>query len=518
MATHPNPGSIAPHRRRGSRRLEPEGEGESSREASAESNDETTTSGLSEDDAASLTSPAGFPPHAPHHPHPPSSHRHGAASSLHAQQNASPSSHRRSGAGLSPHSGFISPVETPLSVDPVTANVGGLHLGREPPAVPAMTTASSRTQRTSFGGETTEGEDSAGHDGDISSAPAPDASLGARMTSTQPHVPRAPVHLHAQFPSPSNAAPVAPAVGAGAPNAPHLVHAASSFESTGASSATSPLARTVSLGHDQPGEGGGGGNEADVDSSEVPGTSEGERGRDQSEEEDGGRSFEKKEPSGGDVLWAAAPKGFLSNLTAEEIQEHIRSAIAGQPGRAYKIKPPPVGRPVRIYADGVYDLLHYGHMLQLRQCKLAFPSVHLLVGCCSSSLVRQHKAQPVLTSEERYESLRHVRWVDEVVEDAPWTVDGDFIEKWQIDYVAHDEEPYVSAGQSDCYAYAKSIGAFLPTKRTNGVSTSEVLQRIVEGYREGDYDGKLRKIGHPELCSRQGSEAGTGYGGSVRKE
>lgn len=97
-------------------------------------------------------------------------------------------------------------------------------------------------------------------------------------------------------------------------------------------------------------------------------------------------------------------------------------------------------------------------MLQLRQCKLAFPSVHLLVGCCSSELVREHKAQPVMHSEERYESLRHLKWVDEVVENAPWTVDKDFIDKWQIDYVAHDEEPYVSAGSEDVYAYAKSIG------------------------------------------------------------
>lgn len=105
-------------------------------------------------------------------------------------------------------------------------------------------------------------------------------------------------------------------------------------------------------------------------------------------------------------------------------------------------------------------------MLQLRQCKLMFPSVHLLVGVCSSSLVRAHKSHPVLSSQERYESVRHVRWVDEVVEDAPWQVDQDFIDKWAIDYVAHDEEPYASAGKEDVYAYAKSIGAHRPLSFT----------------------------------------------------
>lgn len=71
-------------------------------------------------------------------------------------------------------------------------------------------------------------------------------------------------------------------------------------------------------------------------------------------------------------------------------------------------------------------------------------------------------------SDERYESLRHVKWVDEVVEDAPWTVDQEFIDKWEIDYVAHDEEPYVSAGSDDVYAFAKSIGEQCSPLFTNG--------------------------------------------------
>ncbi|EGG05357.1 uncharacterized protein MELLADRAFT_48823 [Melampsora larici-populina 98AG31] len=177
----------------------------------------------------------------------------------------------------------------------------------------------------------------------------------------------------------------------------------------------------------------------------------------------------------------------------------------------YSINPPPVNRPVRIYADGVYDLFHYGHALQLRQCKLFFPNVYLMVGVCSDELVRKFKASPVLTSIERYESVANCKWVDEVVEDAPWQVDAEFMQKHQIDYVAHDEEPYASVDSDDVYAYAKSQGKFLPTRRTDGVSTSELLQRIVEGYIEGTYDNKLEKLGVPELCSNKAlSETGSG--------
>jgi len=186
-------------------------------------------------------------------------------------------------------------------------------------------------------------------------------------------------------------------------------------------------------------------------------------------------------------------------LSVEDIQEFVRQAISGEQKRPYKINPPPVGRPVRIYADGVYDLFHFGHALQLRQAKCAFPSVYLLVGVCSDELVKQHKSRTVMTHAERCEAVRHCRWVDEVVQEAPWVLDAAFIEKWEIDYVAHDEDPYAAVGHDDVYGFIKAQGKFLPTRRTPGVSTSELLERIVSGYRKKEFDGKLEKMGAGEL-------------------
>ena len=132
-----------------------------------------------------------------------------------------------------------------------------------------------------------------------------------------------------------------------------------------------------------------------------------------------------------------------------------------------------------------------------------------------------------MTHAERCESARHCRWVDQVVDDAPWVIDDAFIEKYQIDYVAHDEEPYKGTDVDDVYGLLKSRGMynkvcpigsdceidvvpgkFIPTRRTPGVSTSELLERMVVGYRLGDWDPKLEKMGHPELKSRQGSPPG----------
>ncbi|POY71583.1 putative Choline-phosphate cytidylyltransferase [Rhodotorula taiwanensis] len=468
----PSAATSSSRRRLSNRRLRPEGEGQSSREASAESNDETSSPSLLEDDDdddnVSLSAPR-------------------TRSAVPAPGPASASRPATSGLGQ---------------------QLGELHLGDVTPqqldsATPAARSLASSTQLTpgaaAAAGEVTEGYDSA-HDGDVSSATAGSSSVSAARLATHPHAFRAPVSLHPSSLSHPHPNPH---------SHPHSLPLHPHFQQT--SSFRSSASETLA------------GKREDDEEEEDDGYSPSPPSQTETETDGeplssaAGKSKSRAIPStyperrpeqAEPVLWAPAPSGFLSSMTAEDIQAHIRRAIEGDPGRSYKIKAPPTDRPVRIYADGVYDLLHYGHMLQLRQCKLMFPSVYLLVGVCSSALVEQHKSHPVFSSEERYESMRHIRWVDEVIEEAPWQVDQEFIDKWQIDYIAHDEEPYASAGKEDVYAFAKSIGSFLPTKRTNGISTSELLQRIVEGYREGEYDSKLRKIGHPELCSQPASVKG----------
>ena len=93
------------------------------------------------------------------------------------------------------------------------------------------------------------------------------------------------------------------------------------------------------------------------------------------------------------------------------------------------------------------------------QAKNVFPEsdVYLLVGVCSDALTRAKKGKTVMDEGERYEALRHCRYVDEVVRDAPWQLDDEFLAKHKIDFVAHDDVPYTIGSGQDIYAWLKEV-------------------------------------------------------------
>ncbi|KAE8379422.1 hypothetical protein BDV26DRAFT_166785 [Aspergillus bertholletiae] len=166
--------------------------------------------------------------------------------------------------------------------------------------------------------------------------------------------------------------------------------------------------------------------------------------------------------------------------TEDMMQPPQRAGLQDPVG--YHTNPPPVGRPVRVYADGVFDLFHVGHMRQLEQAKKAFPEVHLMVGVTGDEETHNRKGLTVLSGAERAESVRHCKWVDEVIPNCPWLLTPEFLDEHQIDYVAHDDLPYGAAEGDDIYAPIKSQGKFLVTQRTEGVSTTGIITRIVRDY------------------------------------
>lgn len=93
-----------------------------------------------------------------------------------------------------------------------------------------------------------------------------------------------------------------------------------------------------------------------------------------------------------------------------------------------------------------------------------------------------------MNEQQRVESVRHCKWVDEVVEHPPWVVTAEFMQKHRIDYVAHGEDISLDADGNDAYKDIKAAGMYQVIKRTDGISTSDLILTIVR-----DYDTYVRR-------------------------
>jgi cytidyltransferase-like protein len=176
---------------------------------------------------------------------------------------------------------------------------------------------------------------------------------------------------------------------------------------------------------------------------------------------------------------AAIDRFDTVSLTAADIQTYVRKALDSASGRS--VAYPTEHRTVRVYVDGTFDMFNTAHALQLRQAKLAFPSVYLTVGIFSDELCQAYQNQnlPKISHAERCEVVRHCRWVDEIISDAPWVVDDQFILQQKFDYIALAEgmsvDPACDKFRLGGYDALKKIGRVIPTRRTSGVTNPMAL-------------------------------------------
>ncbi|WOL18022.1 hypothetical protein Cni_G26815 [Canna indica] len=72
-----------------------------------------------------------------------------------------------------------------------------------------------------------------------------------------------------------------------------------------------------------------------------------------------------------------------------------------------------------------------------------------------------------------------VKWVDEVIPDAPYAITEEFMTKlftdYDIDYIIHGDDPCLLPDGTDAYALAKKAGRYKQIKRTEGVSSTDIV-------------------------------------------
>ncbi|GLJ37075.1 hypothetical protein SUGI_0751320 [Cryptomeria japonica] len=136
---------------------------------------------------------------------------------------------------------------------------------------------------------------------------------------------------------------------------------------------------------------------------------------------------------------------------------------------------------VRVYMDGCFDLMHYGHCNALRQARAL--GDELVVGVVSDEEIIANKGPPVMSLNERMVMVSAIKWVDEVIADAPYAINEDFMNKlfneYKIDYIIHGDDPCLLPDGSDAYALAKKVGRYKQIKRTEGVSSTDIVGRML---------------------------------------
>ncbi|EPY23528.1 ethanolamine-phosphate cytidylyltransferase [Strigomonas culicis] len=132
---------------------------------------------------------------------------------------------------------------------------------------------------------------------------------------------------------------------------------------------------------------------------------------------------------------------------------------------------------VRVWVDGCFDMLHFGHANAIRQASKL--GTEFFVGCHSDEEVMRFKGPPIMHAEERYDALRACKWVDFVVENYPYCTRLKDMERLEIDFVAHGDDISVGLDGRNSYQEIIDAGKFKVVKRTEGISTTDLVGRML---------------------------------------
>ncbi len=121
------------------------------------------------------------------------------------------------------------------------------------------------------------------------------------------------------------------------------------------------------------------------------------------------------------------------------------------------------------------DLFHYGHVNFLKNASLL--GDQLIVGIHSDKVLEEYKRAPIMTMNERIAVVAAVKYVDEVIPDAPLLIDEKWIKKHDIDIIVHGDDWEISKLQN-IYKIPIEMGIFKTIPHTPSISTTDIIKRL----------------------------------------
>lgn len=133
---------------------------------------------------------------------------------------------------------------------------------------------------------------------------------------------------------------------------------------------------------------------------------------------------------------------------------------------------------VRIYMAACMDIIHSGHFNCMRQARSL--GDELVVGVIADSEIARCKGPPVMSQEERAVMAEACKWVDCVVMGVEYYVTPEILERVGCDYVVHGDDIAIRKDTgTDAYADVRAAGKLKIVKRTEGISTTEMVGKML---------------------------------------
>lgn len=135
--------------------------------------------------------------------------------------------------------------------------------------------------------------------------------------------------------------------------------------------------------------------------------------------------------------------------------------------------------PKRVYVDACADLMHAGHVEFFKNARAL--GDYLIVGLHSDDVIASYKRIPILTLEERVAIVQACKYVDQVIPGAPLEITEEWIKQHQIDLVVHGDDLNPETVHQ-WYKVPIEQGIFKTVPYTKGISTTEIIERIINRY------------------------------------
>ena len=132
-----------------------------------------------------------------------------------------------------------------------------------------------------------------------------------------------------------------------------------------------------------------------------------------------------------------------------------------------------------IWIDGCFDGLHYGHFNGILQVYKQKQGMKL--GIHSDEEIAKYKGPSLFSEDDRYEMIKHCRFVDEVITDVPYVSTIETVTKYCCSQYAHGNDIPLSKDGIDCISGVRSAnGMYNEFQRTDGISTTHMKNQIIE--------------------------------------